>query len=399
YIPVRPLTGTRNARYRAVPRLGLFPPHYHPKSVGHDRFRSSVADFWRSRPREKEEEGEEEEGEENGELESGAALPISILTGRFRSSVADFGRSQSREKEEEGEEEEGEEKGELGVWRCSPNLDLSPTGDFFSPRGEKERGNVRRCSWYNLVPLCTMCRYARYSLVRIIPIADRYADMEQFYLRAPLVAIEDSAIGDLYVELVTTFNLKRHSCSDLAVEEVICAAHIDENDDRLLFKKSSNFHLLRVGVVGQHVHCVVGRLGLFPHSFIFRAYVVDVVELDRNEIVGVDKQGIATVGSDEGYSRGQRCSYVAGEAVIKEEVRLWLRLRLLRRKAATTSRGSRKQMRLKGREGTEVAGGRSKGGRWGSSDGSGRRREERKVVADGDEGSSNDCCGRGERDE
>ncbi|RWV79330.1 hypothetical protein GW17_00059552, partial [Ensete ventricosum] len=144
YIPVRPLTGTRNARYRAVPRLGLFPPHYHPKSVGHDRFRSSVADFWRSRPREKEEEGEEEEGEENGELESGAALPISILTGRFRSSVADFGRSQSREKEEEGEEEEGEEKGELGVWRCSPNLDLSPTGDFFSPRGEKERGNVRR---------------------------------------------------------------------------------------------------------------------------------------------------------------------------------------------------------------------------------------------------------------
>ncbi|RRT68995.1 hypothetical protein B296_00006979 [Ensete ventricosum] len=42
------------------------------------------------------------------------------------------------------------------------------------------------------------------------------------------------------------------------------------------------------------------------------AYVVDVVELDRNEIVGVDKQGIATVGSDEGCSRGQRCSYVAG---------------------------------------------------------------------------------------
>ncbi|RWW38200.1 hypothetical protein BHE74_00056583 [Ensete ventricosum] len=59
-------------------------------------------------------------------------------------------------------------------------------------------------------------------------------------------------------------------CSDLAVEEVICAAYIDENGDQLLFKKSSNFHRLRVGVADQHVHCVVGRLGLFLYGFIFR---------------------------------------------------------------------------------------------------------------------------------
>ncbi|RRT64046.1 hypothetical protein B296_00006920 [Ensete ventricosum] len=88
-------------------------------------------------------------------------------------------------------------------------------------------------------------------------------------MRAPLVAIEDSTVGDLYVKLVASFNLKRHTCSDLAVEEVICAARIDENGDELLFKKSSNFHSLWVGVVGQHVHYVVGRLGLILHGFIF----------------------------------------------------------------------------------------------------------------------------------
>ncbi|RWV84225.1 hypothetical protein GW17_00054073, partial [Ensete ventricosum] len=91
----------------------------------------------------------------------------------------------------------------------------------------------------------------------------------QFYPRAPLVVIEDSTVSDLYVELVATFDLKRHTCNNLAVEEVICAARIDENSDRLLFKKSSNFHRLRVGVASQHVHCVVGRLGLFLRIFIF----------------------------------------------------------------------------------------------------------------------------------
>ncbi|RWW37373.1 hypothetical protein BHE74_00057527, partial [Ensete ventricosum] len=92
---------------------------------------------------------------------------------------------------------------------------------------------------------------------------------EQFYLWAPLVVIEDSAVSDLYVELVATFDLKRHTCSDLAIKKVICATRIDENGDGLLFKKSSNFHCLRVGVVGQRVHCVVDRLGLFLHGFIF----------------------------------------------------------------------------------------------------------------------------------
>ncbi|RWV80242.1 hypothetical protein BHE74_00046619 [Ensete ventricosum] len=57
--------------------------------------------------------------------------------------------------------------------------------------------------------------------------------------------------------------------SDLVVEEVICDARIDENGDGLLFKKSSNFHRLRVGVAGQRVHYIVGRLGLFLYGFIF----------------------------------------------------------------------------------------------------------------------------------
>ncbi|RWW35223.1 hypothetical protein BHE74_00059873, partial [Ensete ventricosum] len=92
---------------------------------------------------------------------------------------------------------------------------------------------------------------------------------EQFYPWAPLVAIEDSTVNDLYVELVATFNLKRHTCSDLVVEEVICAACIDENGEGLLFKKSSNFHRLRVRVAGQRVHCVVDQLDLFLYSFIF----------------------------------------------------------------------------------------------------------------------------------
>ncbi|RWW78231.1 hypothetical protein BHE74_00013551 [Ensete ventricosum] len=58
-------------------------------------------------------------------------------------------------------------------------------------------------------------------------------------------------------------------CSNLIVGEVICDARIDENGDGLLFKKSSNFHRMRVGVVGQRVHYVVGKLGLFLCGFIF----------------------------------------------------------------------------------------------------------------------------------
>ncbi|RWW68031.1 hypothetical protein BHE74_00024472, partial [Ensete ventricosum] len=78
--------------------------------------------------------------------------PLSGGNGRFRSSTTDFGQYQPREKEE---------KGELGVWRCSPDPDPSPAGDFFarvirrprvisspcegrrsvSPRRDKERGD------------------------------------------------------------------------------------------------------------------------------------------------------------------------------------------------------------------------------------------------------------------
>ncbi|RRT34843.1 hypothetical protein B296_00051341, partial [Ensete ventricosum] len=92
---------------------------------------------------------------------------------------------------------------------------------------------------------------------------------EQFYSWAPLVTIEDSAVGNFYVKLIATFDLKRHTCSNLAVEEVIGATHIYKNGDGLMFKESSNFHRLRVGVAGQRVHCIVDRLGLFLRGFIF----------------------------------------------------------------------------------------------------------------------------------
>ncbi|RZS25914.1 hypothetical protein BHM03_00059189 [Ensete ventricosum] len=59
-------------------------------------------------------------------------------------------------------------------------------------------------------------------------------------------------------------------CNNLTIEEVICAARVNENDDGLLFQKSSNFHRPRVGVAGHCVHCVVGRLGLFLYGFFFR---------------------------------------------------------------------------------------------------------------------------------
>ncbi|RRT43615.1 hypothetical protein B296_00022060 [Ensete ventricosum] len=52
-------------------------------------------------------------------------------------------------------------------------------------------------------------------------------------------------------------------CNNLAI------TRINENGDVLLFKKSSNFHRMRVGVASQHVHCVVNRLGLFLRGFIF----------------------------------------------------------------------------------------------------------------------------------
>ncbi|RWW68918.1 hypothetical protein BHE74_00023523 [Ensete ventricosum] len=39
--------------------------------------------------------------------------------------------------------------------------------------------------------------------------------------------------------------------------------------ERLLFKESSNFHRLRVGVTDQRMHYIVSRFGLFLRSFIF----------------------------------------------------------------------------------------------------------------------------------
>ncbi|RWW08137.1 hypothetical protein GW17_00028447 [Ensete ventricosum] len=85
----------------------------------------------------------------------------------------------------------------------------------------------------------------------------------------PHLPRNNSIFDDLYVELVATFDLKRHTCNNLAVEEVISAARIYKNGDGLLFKESSNFHRLQVGVTGQHVHCIIGRLGLFLCGFIF----------------------------------------------------------------------------------------------------------------------------------
>ncbi|KAJ8477990.1 hypothetical protein OPV22_021717 [Ensete ventricosum] len=76
-------------------------------------------------------------------------------------------------------------------------------------------------------------------------------------------------MGDLYIKLVVTFNLKHHACSNLAVVKVIGVARIYNNGDGLLSKESSNFHHMQVGVTGQCVHFIVGRLGLFLCGFIF----------------------------------------------------------------------------------------------------------------------------------
>ncbi|RRT35396.1 hypothetical protein B296_00020454 [Ensete ventricosum] len=63
-------------------------------------------------------------------------------------------------------------------------------------------------------------------------------------------------------------------CSNLAFEKVIGVARIYNNGDGLMFKESSNFHLLWVGVTGQHMHYIVGRLGLFLFGFIFKFEVI-----------------------------------------------------------------------------------------------------------------------------
>ncbi|RWW42590.1 hypothetical protein BHE74_00051847 [Ensete ventricosum] len=60
-------------------------------------------------------------------------------------------------------------------------------------------------------------------------------------------------------------------------------------------------------------------------------------------------------GSDDKQGH-QEAEKVEGEGSGCGRRGLWLRLRLLRRKATAISKGSRKQRRLKGREGTEVAG-------------------------------------------
>ncbi|RZR71081.1 hypothetical protein BHM03_00003408 [Ensete ventricosum] len=80
-----------------------------------------------------------------------------------------------------------------------------------------------------------------------LPIGPR---QEQFHPRAPLVAFKNLVIGDLYIELVATFNLKRHTCNNLAVKKVICVALIYENSDGLLLEKSHYFHRMWVGVAG-----------------------------------------------------------------------------------------------------------------------------------------------------
>ncbi|RWW28560.1 hypothetical protein GW17_00006957 [Ensete ventricosum] len=53
---------------------------------------------------------------------------------------------------------------------------------------------------------------------------------------------------------------------NLDVKEVLCDNRIYENGDGLLFKVSSNFHHLWVGVINQRMHCIIGRLGLFLHG-------------------------------------------------------------------------------------------------------------------------------------
>ncbi|RZS10863.1 hypothetical protein BHM03_00042137 [Ensete ventricosum] len=129
-------------------------------------------------------------------------------------------------------------------------------------------------------------------------------------------------------------------CSSLAIEEVIGVARIYKNSDGLLFKESSNFHFLWVGVIGQHMHCIVGRLGLFLHGFIFEFevffiwYAGDERELDLSQETFfcssvadirrkmVTKRSESEGNCDGGGKRGQqqhrlwlRCDFVAAGGV------------------------------------------------------------------------------------
>ncbi|RWW03233.1 hypothetical protein GW17_00033622 [Ensete ventricosum] len=82
YIPVCLLIGTPTARYRAYHRLGLFLPHYHPKSAG---------SFNRRRKKKREKKTREKKREkkrENLEL----ALLSRSLGPCDPSLVSDFGR-------------------------------------------------------------------------------------------------------------------------------------------------------------------------------------------------------------------------------------------------------------------------------------------------------------------
>ncbi|RRT37718.1 hypothetical protein B296_00031941 [Ensete ventricosum] len=149
-------------------------------------------------------------------------------------------------------------------------------------------------------------------------------------------ALASQFVGDLYVELVKTFDLKRHTCNNLAVEEVIGAARIYKNGDGLLFKESSNFHRLRVGVTGQRVHYMVGRLGLFLRGFIFEFEVffkwygiLILYWFDHEEPMVADicrkmaaKRSESEGSSDDGGRRGQQqrrlwlhCDFVAASGI------------------------------------------------------------------------------------
>ncbi|RRT82226.1 hypothetical protein B296_00006404 [Ensete ventricosum] len=106
----------------------------------------------------------------------------------------------------------------------------------------------------------------------------RLSRKEQFHPQALLVALKNSTVGDLSIELIATFDLKCHTCSNLAIKEVICAARIYENGDGLLLEKSSYFHRLRVRVEGVEGFGIAGRgatlvlrASLFKHSSCSRA--------------------------------------------------------------------------------------------------------------------------------
>ncbi|RWV94839.1 hypothetical protein GW17_00042585 [Ensete ventricosum] len=94
--------------------------------------------------------------------------------------------------------------------------------------------------------------------------------------------------------------------SNLAVEKIICVAHVYENGDGLLLEKAAHFYRLRVRVANYCVHHEVSRMRLFLCNFLFGFKALFslgmTVEAMSKAIVGIAWMG----GGDGDGSMGSR---------------------------------------------------------------------------------------------